>query len=1019
MDCLRLTLLGQPNILWGGQVLPVPRRQVRALFYRLAAKPEPVNREELCFLFWSDEPPSSARRNLTHLLTHLRLALPKPDLVDINKDNVALDPLQVWSDTAAFDRLLAESRESIPGTHDTDADLKLEIETLEKAVGFYRGPFLSDFSLPGCQEFEAWAGRERRGYECRYLETLLDLVGVYRDYKDYDTAITYANRYLEIDNLAEDIHCKLIELYAAKGDSSSAERQFEQCTATLEKELGISPSPKTWAIYQSVLGPRLPETLLPSQALAERSRSKLDIPFIGREEILKQIEQIFNLSCLGRSKVVLISGEPGIGKSRLLQQIASQYHCHATILFSACTQGMGNLPYHPIAEAFRTGIETHAPVIKASPLWLAEAARLLPEIYTRYPDLPEPLPARPEEARRRLFESLYQLASSMARQSRPLILCIDDLQWADETTLEWLIYMGNRLAFEGPNHLLVIGSYRSDEADCLNGLRVALNKIGVVEELFLNGLEINQALEYLHRLLGSDENSEALATRLQQISGGNPFLLFEILRTWMENQTVPLKLADLDDIPIPKAVQEAVYQRLASLNPNQRKILKIAAVLNRSFTIEILVKATEWNELEVLDNLEGLTTLRLLNEREGHYHFRHGLVRMAIYNDLSYDRRRILHRQCGKILEQQYPDETALLAWHFEQSGMTGKAAGYAMRAGEEASRAHAFREALNFFSRVLNLLKLEAASLTTREALSHNYRKQILGLSRRGRAFRALGDLQSYQNDFEEEARIAMVLGDQNILAQVHLREANAHRWYCRYLPAREFAEKALQMGREAGNALLQARAMREIGLAARATNDFSTARSFLEQALQRFKDLDEAGYEIHTLCNLSTLHAYTGDFSRSEQLAASALGRCEQKHLPYLRRIPLGDLGVAFAGLGQLNQARDCLLTSLEIARQIEDRSQEIFCLCHLGLLENQSDKPEEALRYLRDGLALAERLDSRAEQSRLYTGIADAHRLLQNVRLAKALAYKALELAERHGRLYDRGLAQQVISNLESSL
>jgi predicted ATPase/DNA-binding SARP family transcriptional activator len=1017
---LTITLLGPPTILWNEQALCFSRRQVRALLFRLAANLKPVSREELCFLFWSDEAQSSARRNLTHLLTHLRLALPQPDLLDITKENVAFNSQKVRADTAQFDQLLARHKEFLPAAYDDHNDLNLALETLAKAIQLYQGPFLSGFTLPNCQEFEGWASQERRGYECRYLEAVLNMIEVYQDYKDYETAITYARRYLEIDNLAEDIHCKLIELYAAKGDNSAAERQFEQLTAILEQELGISPSAKSWSVYQSVLGSRQSVISLPSQALADRSRTKLDTPFIGRAEILRQLDRYLSLARQGRSKIILIGGEPGIGKSRLLQQIASQYRCHATILFSACNPGMQNLPYHPVAEAFRASIENHAPGFKVNPLWLAESARLLPEIYTRYPDLPQPLPAKPEEARRRLFEALYQLAVSLSSKFCPVLICLDDLHWADATTKEWLVYLGNRLAFEGLTHLMVIATYRNDDEQYrLSEFRFALYRLGVMDELPLEGLEEDQVCEYLNHLFGSSEDNQALSTRLLQVSGGNPLFLFEVLRILIDNQNVLLRLPNLDDIPIPKTIQEAIHQRLVSLTSTWRKILEIAAVINRPITNDVIQKATGLSELEILECLEALTTRRLVTEQDGRYQFHHELMRMVIYNELGYDRRRFLHRHCGKILEYLHPEETTLLAWHFEQSGDVGKAADYALRSGEKAYKLYAFPETLDMFSRALSLLKLEAAGLSTPEQLSINYRKQIQALSRRGNAFRALGDMRSYQNDFEEEAHIARLLGDSKVQAHVYLREANAHRWFCRYVQAQESAEKALQIGRKIGNKLINARARREIGLALRAVGDFSNARQALEEALQGFKELGEAGYEIHTLCNLSTLYAYLGDFRSSEQLAASALGCCEQAHLPYLRRIALGDLGVALAELGQVQPARECLLVSLEIARQIADRSQEIFCLCYLGWLENHLGRPEAALHYLSEGLTLAERLDSRAEQSRLYINIAEAHRLLQNNRLAKAFAYKALELSNRHGRVYDHNLAQRVLTSLKSEL
>lgn len=1017
---LRITLLGTPAISWDGQILAIPRRRVRALLYRLSANLRPISRDELCFLFWSDHPPEKARRNLTHLLTHLRLALPDADLVDVSKESVALDPLRVWSDTVAFDRLLAGRKELALAAHGLEADIQPALQAVERAVRSYQGAFLSALALPGCQEYEAWISRERRGYECQLLEALLDLVGFYQDNREYETAITYANRYLEIDNLAESIHSKLIELYAAKGDRSAAERQFERCVAVLEQELGISPSPKTWAIFQSAVGPKTPGMMLPSQALADRSQSRLETPFVGRADILEQVDRVYNLACLGHARVVLVHGEPGIGKSRLLQQIAARYRCQATVLFSAANPGIADLPYHLVAEAFRSALETHAAMIKqVNPLWLAEVARLLPEIYQRAPGLPEPLPTRPEEARRRLFEALYQFATTLSSRTSPLLLCLDDLHWADATTLEWLIYLGNRLAFDGLGHLLVIGTFRDEDSGRLEGMRFALNRLRVLEELHLAGLRVETVLALLGHLSASSKNNPELAARLHQISGGNPNFLIETIRVLMEGDPIPAHAADFERLPISRAVQGAVHQRLAGLGASQRKILEIAAVMKGPFTTALMLKTAEKSELEILDCLDDLTARNLLTRQDGSYRFQHELVQMVIYSDLSYDRKQLLHRQCARFIEHTQPEDYAALAWHFEQGGEIHKAAGYALRAGEFANQAYAFPEALDFFSRALELLKQESASLAGAEEIAANYRKQILALSRRGSAFRVLGDLQSYQNDVEEEARIARVLGDENTLAHTYLREANAHRWYCRYLQAQECARKALQIGQKVGNAALQGRALREIGLAARATGDFASACTSLEAALQRFKDLGEIGFEIHTMCNLSTLHASMGEFRLAEQLAASALGRCDQEHRTHLRRTALGDLGVALAGLGLEQQARECLLASLEIAQQICDRTQEIFCLCHLGWLENDAGKPEAALHYLSDGLALAERFDSRAEQSRLYTGLADAHRQLRNSRLAKAFAYKALELAKKHGQPNDINLAEQVLAELKVDL
>jgi DNA-binding SARP family transcriptional activator len=368
---LQIYLLGSPAVAWAGQPLAVPRRQARALLYRLAACLQPGPREHLCFLFWPDTPEAIAHRHLTCLLTHLRRALPSPELLLVADDSIGLDPLRAWSDVVEFARLCANL-------------------TLQQAVSLYRGPFLAGFSLPECPEFEAWSLQERYAQECLYLEALDALVEERAAQGAYAEAIAYARRYLASDELAEKVHRHLIELYAATGDRGAALRQYERCVTVLERELGVSPLPETQAAYQAVLRgkpvakkPPPTWTTLPS----------LEAPLVGRDEALSRLADAHARARSGHGAAVLISGEPGIGKSRLVQEFVTGLRGEATVMVSSGHETEQGLPYWPLIEA----LSPHVPVLgqaalQLEPHYLAQVARILPELRTLHPNLPAPIP---------------------------------------------------------------------------------------------------------------------------------------------------------------------------------------------------------------------------------------------------------------------------------------------------------------------------------------------------------------------------------------------------------------------------------------------------------------------------------------------------------------------------------------------------------------------------------------------------------------------------------------------------
>jgi predicted ATPase/DNA-binding SARP family transcriptional activator len=330
---LQIALLGPPTLTWDGQAVPIPRRQARALLYRLAAAPQPLPRDLVSFLLWPDCSQAEARRNLSVVTSQLRRALPASDLLITVNDAVGL-----YQDVVAVDvaRLAAV-------THTTPRPAQLD--GLAAATALYRGPFLDGFALPDSPEFETWMAQERQHWERRYLDLLTQLIAGYAAAEAYAPAIVAAQRALTVDPLVEELYRWLMVLYAAQGDRSSALRQFEQCVLTMERDLGVEPLPETRAVYDAVragdtsLGLLLGTAGHPAHDVAAGPppRTTRDVavgpvtfpalpasptPLVGRQAELAALGAL-----LGDPQVRLLTltGPGGSGKTRLAMHVAQEY----------------------------------------------------------------------------------------------------------------------------------------------------------------------------------------------------------------------------------------------------------------------------------------------------------------------------------------------------------------------------------------------------------------------------------------------------------------------------------------------------------------------------------------------------------------------------------------------------------------------------------------------------------------------------------------------------------------------
>jgi len=580
-------LLGTPALQRRGERLEVRRRQVRALLYYLAHVSTPAPRERLAFLFWSDRPEAAARRNLTRLLSAARAEVGDEDLLVSRQGRVALDAERVWTDCRVFDRLSAAPERAL----------------LEKAEALYRGRFLEGFSLPDSPAYGQWQEEVARAYERRYLELLLRLVGVCEEDGDPAAAIEYGRRYLAVDDLAEEVHRRLIGLHAADGDRGAAARQFETCTLILERELGVRPLPETRAAYEAALVEG------PARAKAAPTWSvlpSLELPLTGREEAWEELRAAYGR--LRTGGLILISGEPGVGKSRLMQTFATD--SGAFVLAGNNPPGAQTMAYTAIAEALRQALSHRERWLGIRPIWLAEVGRLLPEMGDVFPELPRPVEVEASQAQARLFEGLSRCVLGLAAHG-PLLLCLDDGHWADAETMGWLTALAPRL---GESDICILATYRSAHGSALVDVKRAFARSGRLAEVALSRLTAAAVEEILGQLPEQPPEPRPLAARIHRATGGNAFFVLETLRALMEAE----RLADPPgELPLAPTVEDAIGRRLGNLSPLGRQVLETAAVLGTDLRVDLLQETAGRSDLEVAEGLDEVVGRQLLVSDDG------------------------------------------------------------------------------------------------------------------------------------------------------------------------------------------------------------------------------------------------------------------------------------------------------------------------------------------------------------------------------------------------------------------
>lgn len=674
-------LLGAPRIHRWGEPLAVPRRQVRALLYRLALARHPVSRDELAELLCAGQPERQARRALSRLIAYARQVLAGTEILQTTPEMVSLNSQQTWCDAAA---LL-----SLDAANDPD-------DALETGVNWVTGPFLHGFSLPDNVVFDDWVSLTQQEIERHYLTLLAALVERKTAGGQHQAAIQYARQYLYTDELAEEMHRQLIRLYTLIGDRGAAQRQYEQCLTTLERELGVAPLPETQAAYRAAITQQIQVAPLAERPLWNLLPS-LDAPMVGREEAWKQLQA--TVEALAQGSLVFITGESGIGKTRLMQALTED--TSALVLAGSAYPGTRDLPYAPLSQAFHM-LTQHPDLLQSVPvIHLSEALPLLPELRQIFPDLP-PSPARNGGQFQALaYEAVAQMLFAIAKR-RAVWLCLDDLHWADRATLAWLSYLLGRL----PGHrLLILATVRAESLEAVADVRRQAERAGVFRQIALGPLAKEAIIAILQQLALPLESEAiiAFAHRLYQATGGNPFFALETLRALLESGDLD---TSFDTLPVPTTIRHVIATRLERLSALARQVLEAAAVLETNTTLPLLAAVSGRQDEEVAEALEELVRHQFLHSQQERLTFNHALTRSVLAEQLTPWRQQILHRRAAAAIETQAIPDPAGAAIHWEAAAEWERAALACAQASQRFTQRHMYDVALELAERGFRLLR-------------------------------------------------------------------------------------------------------------------------------------------------------------------------------------------------------------------------------------------------------------------------------------------------------------------------
>ena len=1082
------------------------RRKVVDLFkLLLSAEQHRLHREQIQEILWPDSNLEQASNSLGKTLYLLRRAL-EPDLaagkgsssvyISLDHDALVLVPDAITIDADIFEASTRQLQTLMrnPGGKETGSqDLQL-LGEFDRALSLYQGDYLPE------DLYEDWSQRRRDRLRRMHSWLLENGAELAMANGAGQRACDYLLELLESNPTDEQTHRRLMLVYARMGRRNDALNQYLLLRKALKEELHAAPLPETNDLLKRIQMGQVPANLSETelkaistpiiqatrdepQAIAERPTTSqalsetgtqaaanqaapeeqsmpgkidpdriLKADLVGRAEEIARLQHAFAQACSGQRRVIFICGEPGIGKSRLAAEFTrwGEEARQAISLRGYCNEMSGLLPYQPLADALSAHIRTIAPEQLRAMLGedAVSLAKIVPEIRLKLPDLPQPAPLGPEAERRQLYDAVARYCNALAA-SHPLILILDDLQWADAATIHLLNYLtlqdgSSPFGTDGtagkaaPLFLLLYRTGEVDERHPLRALIAALMRRGSAGELRLQRLDEEQVHQLLVNMAGHPVQP-TFAGEIYHHTEGNPFFVGEAIRSlvlegkivWTgERWQTTVKLSELE---IPQSVRLLIERRLVNLSPECRTTLAVAAVMGRQFSSALLCRARMLSEeaiAEHIDNaiqvqilasladlpggqsppsLESVTHARDISDDQhallpSHWHdldltFTHDKIREVLYQWLNPLRRRTLHRQVAQAIEARYATSLkpyySRLAYHYQMAECYEQAVEYLLKAAEQAAGVYAFVDAGTSIKTALDLL------------IGDKERPQRAAL------LQQLANIYLYTGRLDEGIQAGLAsaalwsdLGDVAKQAAAYLDVAFFSHWQGRETEAIKFIRIALDClaNHPDHHPALLAKACAQWGLALTVMGEAPEALEKLRQATTFHEQVggNDPFVLVVSSWSLAWCAFLTGSPRQMLEFALQGAGVCRNSNKPDWEPMMNYSAAWAYMQLGRLDEAQQAAQEAFKGAQQYGVVAAQGWAYLVMAFVAIQAGQWELARQWGDKSYAIALMLHDADLQARVLWSRSVCAGWQHNWEQAITDIMEALELARKDGEM-----------------